>query len=102
MPRIIIVRTHDRKIFFESLTQAINLAYVRTRAAELNVPFSPAGLKKAMLAMPDVFAWRDTVILRLKRLHTPITIPIIVTLIPFLPRLEHQEKIVLIISHVSF
>ncbi|PHZ14891.1 uncharacterized protein RHIMIDRAFT_107424 [Rhizopus microsporus ATCC 52813] len=61
-PRIFIVLTQDRTIYFESLTLMTNLTYVRTRAAEIQVPYSPDGLKKTIKHMKDVFAWRDSVI----------------------------------------
>lgn len=56
-PQIFIVLTHDRTIHFESLTLVDNLTYARTRAAEIQVPYSAAGLNNAMKCMPDVFAW---------------------------------------------
>lgn len=60
--RISIVLTQDRTIYFESLMLVTKLTYIRTRVAEIQVPYSPDGLKKAMKHMKDVFAWRDSVI----------------------------------------
>lgn len=61
-PRMFVVLSHNYKVYFECITLVTNRAYVRTRKAVMDVPYSPYGLKIAMQQFPDVFTWRNTVI----------------------------------------
>ncbi|KAL1933498.1 hypothetical protein VTP01DRAFT_7588 [Rhizomucor pusillus] len=70
-PRIFVVLTHNRKIYFERLILVTDLVYIRTRKAELDVPFSPKGLKDAMQEMAKVFAWHNAVISSLDKIVLP-------------------------------
>ncbi|KAG1150373.1 hypothetical protein G6F37_003638 [Rhizopus arrhizus] len=47
-PSIFVVISHKFKIYFETLTLVTDRAYVRTRTATIDIPFSPNGLKTAM------------------------------------------------------
>lgn len=47
-PSIFAVISHHFKIYFETLTLVTDRAYVITRAATLDVPYSPNSLKTAM------------------------------------------------------
>jgi hypothetical protein len=61
-PCMFVVLSHRFKVYFEWLSLVTDRAYVCTRMATLDVPYSPGGLKAAMQQFPGVFSWRNAVI----------------------------------------